>query len=320
MGILFLIYGWLICPAAFGILWAALSKGRISGPAGIFSSGCITALGLYCAAEIMLRHIWDIDVGKSVFIIMTVPFLAAAVIVFILNKNLWGYIKERLSLQVWICIGLALLCGLVSVLLINPDAGDDTAAVMSVNAESGTYYSLAPYTKFANDIQTVQDNLNSPLEIYYDLFRKSLGMDAYPFVRKLLPVFLLLLFFSIVWEYAKEFFKTEGGRAAFFIITLMLFMAQTPFEYFDGTVQAFRNIWMDKTMMYCIVSPFIFLMCVKFVKKPNIFLMLSALFAAGAAQLTVSHGFLWGLVMIISALMAAGLVKLVQRKGNVHVH
>ncbi len=216
-------------------------------------------LGFLAEAIVMIHR------GSHLSSLAKLWFLTAAaigVVSVILNgkqfkkyiKSFCVFLRNGSAYKAAVVIGVILI--VLSVVWFVPYPDTTVAYADTANRTDTMYY---------YDIYTMeylpQDQLDKrylPYEMYYAVGANLSGIAPVILIKRIMPIFLLMLFYAAIWQIGKLLFEKNQGKMMFFFYA-MLAIAGFP-VYADADyskVAIFTNSWNGPVLFHCVIFPYV---------------------------------------------------------------
>lgn len=317
-------YLFLLIPFLTGVLEAGIFRKEKKCASEIFANGYLIMLAIfYVFAEVFVQTKQPLSVLAKVWLAVTgVIFVLAGVFGRKVIKTLLTEFVEfwkgtggaeknsadRCVRGKYFMLAVLIVSVIVSIGFTKPDASDATVEIVRISVETDSMYLYDAYSGYQTGYIDAE-GMSSPIEMLYAVGTVLSGMDGGRFVYYLLPICLLLLFFSAMWRVGSTLFEKEEQRVWFELITILLYWMTTYAGGRSIVMGVFLNCWNGLTLLSCILLPLAFSFCLSWMKRAEAGLkimpaklekLLFAVVLVLAGQLAYSKGgFYIGLMLFL---------------------
>ena len=269
--IVIIAYLFLLVPFLTGVLEASIFRKGKKSASEIFANGYVLMLAVFCVLAVIFVQM------KQPLSMLAKLWLAVTVVLCVLAVFVGRGVMKTLAVELqlfwrnpsrgkWIMLVVMLLSVIVSIGFTRPDARDATVEIVRISTETDSMYLYDAYSGYPTGYLDAS-RAQSPIEMFYAVGASLTGMEGSRLVYSVLPVSILLLFFSVMWRLARGLFEKDMHRIGFILSVILLYWMATYMEGRSLLLGIFVNGWNGMTFLECILLPLALSICLVWMKQ-----------------------------------------------------
>ena len=251
-------YLFLAVPFLFGILEAGIFRKEKKSATTVFANGYLSMMALFCVVAIgMIRMKLALSMLAKIWLVVTLVISIFAILIGRQPLRAWLQgVRTFWTHRSKVILLMVLILSLVlSIGFTKPDNADATVEIVATSLTTDSMYRHDAYTGYLSEYADAGHVL-SPIEMLYAVGASITGMQADVMVYYVLPISLLLFFFTGMWRLGSVLFEKEEQRILFELLAVIIYWMTTYLSKSSLVTGIFLNSWHGLTLLSCVVLPF----------------------------------------------------------------
>jgi len=141
--------------------------------------------------------------------------------------------------------------------------------ISSVSWKTNTLFAYSPYTGEPLNLSRAKDYRLSPLPILWALCGKVFHVHPVIFAHVVVPIFMLVLAYTVYWQLAKVLFVGQGvqNKREYFLLFMNVINIFGRFSERTTGVFLLARSWQGKTFFCSIAIPLMFVFFIRLIRK-----------------------------------------------------